>query len=64
MFKRIVKISKTRSFFMFGARATGKTTLLLKEYPEKSTLIIDLLDPVLDERLAQNPAQLKAIIAD
>lgn len=48
---------------MFGARATGKTTLLLKEYSEKSTLIIDLLDPVLDERLAQNPAQLKAMIA-
>lgn len=63
MFKRIVKLSKTHSFFLFGARATGKTTLLTREFAAESLLVIDLLDPNLDDRLAENPMLLKTIIA-
>ena len=63
MFKRLVKISKRHSFFLFGARATGKTTLLNKEFPAEATLVIDLLDPNLDDRLAQDPSSLKTMIA-
>lgn len=62
MFKRIVKISKTHSFFLFGARATGKTTLLTEAFLKEHLLVVDLLDPTLDERLAQNPSLLKTII--
>ncbi len=62
MFKRIVKYSKSRSFFLFGARATGKSTLLRSLFTEDSSLYIDLLDPVIDDRLANNPAELISII--
>jgi len=62
MFKRIVKISKTHSFFLFGARATGKTTFLSSEFPADTTLFINLLDPEMDDRLANNPSQLETII--
>ncbi|MEQ1666511.1 MAG: AAA family ATPase, partial [Bdellovibrionales bacterium] len=62
MFKRIVKISKTHSFFLFGARGTGKTTFLNSAFPSESTMQINLLDPEIDERLAKNPTQLINII--
>jgi len=62
MFKRIVKLSKSHSFFLFGARATGKSTLLKAEFPQDECLYIDLLDPIVDERLANNPADLKSMI--
>lgn len=62
MFKRLVKISKTHSFFLFGARATGKTTYLNSEFSSESTVFINLLDPEMDDRLAKNPSQLETII--
>ncbi len=62
MFKRIVKISKTHSFFFFGARSTGKSTLLKEAFSQDQVLWIDLLDPELDERLAAHPATLRAMI--
>lgn len=62
LFQRIVKLSKSHSFFLFGARATGKSTLLKAEFPTESCLYIDLLDPLMDERLANNPQELIAII--
>ena len=61
MVKRIVNLSKSHSFFLFGPRATGKSTLLQANYPD--ALYIDLLDSVLDERLAQDPNNLKDMIA-
>lgn len=61
MVKRIVKISKSHSFFLFGPRATGKSTLLQEEFP--NALYIDLLDPIVDERLNKNPNSLKDMIA-
>jgi predicted AAA+ superfamily ATPase len=63
MFERIVKLSKTHSFFLFGARSTGKSTLLEMEFPPKTTLWIDLLDPELEERLSRHPAALKEIVS-
>lgn len=62
MFKRIVKLSKTHSFFLFGARATGKSTLLRDRYDPKSTLFIDLLDNEIEDRLARRPAELENMI--
>lgn len=44
MFHRIIKIPAKHSFFLFGARGTGKTTLLHHTFPPKSTAFVDLLD--------------------
>ncbi len=63
MFKRLVTLSKTHSFFLFGARSTGKSTLLDQEFNHQSALWIDLLDPETEERLSSNPAQLKQLVA-
>lgn len=63
MFKRIVKLSASHTFFLFGARATGKSTLLQSMFDSETTLFLDLLDPQLEERLFKNPTALKSIIA-
>ena len=47
---------------MFGARATGKSTLLLDYFSNEKTLWIDLLDPELEDRLSTNPNMLKTLI--
>ena len=44
MIQRMVKLPKTNSFFLFGARGTGKTTLLKKRFPAQKVVFIDLLD--------------------
>lgn len=44
------------SFFLFGPRQTGKTTLLLHEFPH--ALVVDLLKPGLVRELERKPEQL------
>ena len=63
MFKRAVKLSKTHSFFLFGARATGKSTLLKQVFENQSTFWVDLLDPEIEERLSASPNLLRKMIA-
>ncbi|MBC7457105.1 MAG: ATP-binding protein [Bdellovibrionaceae bacterium] len=63
MFKRIVKLSKSHSFFLFGARATGKSTLIQESVDLSKTIYIDLLDPETEEFLSDNPSQLKNMLA-
>jgi uncharacterized protein len=46
MLNRLLNLSYKRSFFLFGARSTGKSTLLNREFPPESTQFVDLLDPV------------------
>jgi predicted AAA+ superfamily ATPase len=55
MYQRSLKPSKTNSFFLFGARATGKTTLLQEQEFLANALQFDLLDPELEARFALNP---------
>lgn len=43
--KRLVNLPKNNSFFLFGPRQTGKSTLLKQRFDPKTTLYIDLLDP-------------------
>ena len=62
MFRRVVKISKTHSFFLFGARGTGKSTLLEHHFSPAKTLWVDLLDPELEDRLSRQPSALRAMI--
>ena len=56
MYKRslnLSKILKKRSFFLFGPRATGKSTLI--DHDLKGSKVYDLLDPKVFERLLRNP---------
>ena len=55
MIKRILDINcEEDSIFLFGARQTGKTTLLESRYPD--TVTYDLLDRITYERLQRTPA--------
>ena len=51
-----------KSFFLFGPRATGKTTLIRQQLTKTAT-IIDLLDSRYFLRLSGAPHELEAIIA-
>ena len=50
-----------KSFFLFGPRATGKTTLIRQQLSEKAT-IIDLLDSRYFLRLSADPHELESVI--
>ena len=53
--RRLTQLSDSNSFFLFGARGTGKTTLL-KELPFlKDAIYIDLLDDEMEERYSLRP---------
>ena len=75
MFQRIISTSKSNSFFIFGARGTGKSTYVSTHYSGEDTLWIDLLDPKEEALLLKNPnllverieaggAQLRRVIID
>lgn len=56
MFPRAVQPSRTRSFFMFGARGTGKSTYLKASFPE--AFVIDLLEDRWESRYLKAPDRL------
>jgi predicted AAA+ superfamily ATPase len=56
---RFLKLPKARSFFLFGARNTGKSTLLEHTFGTQEVLWIDLLDPDLEERYSRDPNSFK-----
>ncbi|RCW30025.1 ATP-binding protein [Marinilabilia salmonicolor] len=62
MYKRsqIFEKSGKESFFLWGARQTGKSTLLKTVYPE--SLWFDLLQTDVFERLHREPSQLREIV--
>ncbi len=62
MIHRILKPIESQSFFLFGARGTGKTTLLKHILPPSKTLTFDLLDPEIEDRFARNPSELREIL--
>jgi len=57
MVNRIAKLPKKGSFFLFGARGTGKTTLLLRHDPK--ALYINLLKADEEEALSRSPRELR-----
>ena len=63
MIKRLQKLSKNHSFFLFGARGTGKTTLLKHLFSDKC-LWIDLLSFEDEDRFSRNPDLLTELIAE
>ena len=64
MVKRLQKLSRTHSFLLFGARGTGKTTLLKQLFTEKNTLWIDFLSFHDEDRFNHNPDLLTELIAE
>lgn len=60
--KRFVSLSIDHSFFLFGARGTGKSTLLEKMFPFDQNMYINLLDAIEDDLFARNPNQLIALV--
>lgn len=55
MFARTCKIPKNNSFFLFGARGTGKTSLLRDQIIGNNLLWLDLLDRRIEDRYALTP---------
>ena len=55
MFPRLFKIPKTKSFFLFGARGTGKSTLLETILKNKKTFWVDFLDLDIEDRYMTRP---------
>ena len=62
MITRLSNLSKTHSFFLFGPRATGKTTLLeeqfIKSFNETEVYWVNLLDPEKERDLTLKPMNL------
>lgn len=58
MFNRLIKLPKNNSFFLFGARGTGKTFLLGEHYKAASAFHIDLLDPEANQTYSLRPRTL------
>lgn len=60
--QRQLKILKTKSFFLFGPRGVGKSTLLHSLFPSKNTYTFDLLDFDLASRLTHKPSEFSEIL--
>lgn len=56
MVKRILKLPENNSFFLFGPRQTGKSTLLRETFRKETTLYYDLLRSDEYFRLSLNPS--------
>lgn len=63
MVHRLQKLHSSHSFFLFGARGTGKSTLLRQTFSSQQTLWVDLLDDHQEERLSRTPGELSFILA-
>ena len=55
MVTRTVKLSKFQSFFLFGARGTGKSTLLRQMFPMDEYFWVDLLEIETENRYLHAP---------
>ncbi len=62
MFKRLLELSKKRSFFLFGARSTGKSTLLKHTFSKNETLWCNLLKPEEADRFLRKPETLYEMV--
>src|SRR3989338_10149173 len=64
MFQRILKPLTSKTFFLFGARGTGKSTWLEKQFFTQNPFWIDLLDPDQEDRYLRNPKALELDLLD
>jgi len=59
MFHRSLNIPRNRSCFLFGARGTGKSTLLREIFRPEATLNYNLLEAETEDRLSRDPGVLE-----
>jgi len=59
---RLLKLPKEQSFFLFGPRNTGKSTLITHSYNKDDSITFNLLDPSLEDRFARDPQELARIV--
>ncbi len=62
MIPRLCNLSKTNSFFLFGPRGTGKTTLIRSQFSDTQALYVNLLDNALMDQLLLDPSRFVDII--
>lgn len=62
MFSRLRILTHRHSFFLFGARGTGKSTLLKERLDPKKCFWIDLLNAKEEDRFFRNPNELYTIV--
>ncbi len=62
MIHRIINPIKSNSFFLFGARGTGKSSLLKQFFSQKEAFFLDLLIPELEEKFNRFPSSLTELI--
>lgn len=65
MIHRKINPPKSQSFFLFGARGTGKSTLLKSFFDlgDNKNLYLDLLDPTVEKALSSHPERLLEMVA-
>jgi predicted AAA+ superfamily ATPase len=61
MYKRLISLPKNKSFFLFGQRGTGKSTLLKNHFGDEA-LELSLLDSRLNFQLSKAPWELRELV--
>ena len=64
MVKRLQKLDTRQNFFLFGARGTGKSTLLKQKFNSNKTLWIDLLNYKQESLFSKNPDRLSYLVSN
>ena len=59
MFERLLQTTRHSSFFLFGARGTGKTTYIRGAFDPATSLYVDLLDPEIEDAYRRAPQRLE-----
>ena len=59
MFPRLLQTTRRQSFFLFGARGTGKTTWMRDAFDPDASLYLDLLDPEVEDLYRRTPGRLE-----
>lgn len=62
MIPRLLQLPDNESYFLFGPRGVGKTTLLKNLLLNENTVFINLLSAEEENRFARNPDELTAIV--
>ena len=59
MFRRLLQTTRQNSFFLFGARGTGKTTYIRNAFNPDAVLYLDLLDAEIEDAYRRTPQRLE-----
>ncbi len=62
MLKRTQQLTQHYSLFLFGARGTGKSTLIEQTFDLERCLYINLLNPLEEDRFAKDPQELVRLV--